>query len=114
MAKKSELADLTRRIREMESRLGAMRAARKDIDKRARRADEPVEKPLVLELKVARARRDLMRAESRWSHDFRKRAQLKLALESAEKEQAEALPAAGPQSEPLPFPGESEPAVHPI
>ena len=81
MARKSDLAELTRRIKEIETRL-------REITSGARQANDPVTRPLRLELRVAIAKRDLIRAERRQSKHLLKQAQLNLQL--AEREQSDA------------------------
>jgi hypothetical protein len=84
MARKSELADLIRRIKEIEERL-------RNIAAGCRQANNPTTRPLRLELRVAIAKRDLIRAERRQSKHLLKQAQLKLDLARHEQEQARTL-----------------------
>ena len=101
MARKSELAEVQRRIKEIEARLA-------DIAAGARKANDPVTRPLRLELHLAQTKVAFMRAERRQSKFLFRQAQLKLDL--ARVEAADATTAAGPTSEPLPFPEAAQPA----
>ena len=88
----SELAELTRRIKEIKDQMRERATNR-------RKVDAPVETPLRLELRVAEAKLALLRATRRQSTHLLRQAQLKLQL--AEHDQAEA-------SERLPFPGATD------
>ena len=101
MARKSELAEVQRRKKEIEARL-------KEISANARKANDPVIRPLRLELRLAEAKIAFIRAERRQSKFLFGQAQLKLDL--ARTEAASATAAAEPGSQPLPFPGDSVPA----
>jgi len=84
MARKSELAELIRRIKEIEERL-------RNIASGARQANDPVTRPLRLELRVAVAKRDLIRALRRQSKHLLKQAQPRLDLARQDQAQAQAL-----------------------
>jgi hypothetical protein len=84
MGRKSELADLVRRIQEINERLHSIGA-------NSRQANDPVVRPLRLELRVATAKRDLIRAERRQSKHLLKQAQLKFDLAQQEQQQARTL-----------------------
>jgi len=102
MARKSELAETQRRIKEIEARLT-------DIAANARKANDPVTRSLRLELRLAQTKVAFIRAERRQSKFLFRQAQMKLDLACAEA--ADATAAAGPVSEPLPFPGETMPVA---
>lgn len=100
MAKKSELAELRRRIQEIKSQLAGTAAD-------ARKANDPLTRPLRLELRLAETKLAFLRAERRQSKFLMRQAQMKLDLARAEA--ADATAAAGPA---LPFPRQSEPATN--
>lgn len=94
MARKSELAETQRRMKEIKARL-------KEISMNARKANDPVTRPLTLELRLAQTKIAFIRAERRQSKFLFRQAQLKLDLACADA--ADATAAAGPTTEPLAF-----------
>lgn len=104
MGRKSEFAEVKRRAREIEAQLA-------EIAANSRKANDPLTRPLRLELRLAQTKIAFMRADRRQSKFLFRQAQYKLDLARADA--AEATAAAGPNSEPLPFPVATETTVAP-